>query len=430
MASNRDYALLITSSNVNWGTGGIERYIKAQVEYYLLNGVSCYTIFPIRKSMGPISVEYLGVMEGFDFLGVCAPQKLVNYFEKDAKDGAGQIFIHSLINWNIRVLQRLIEAINPSGVSFYLHDYYSICIQYNLLKNGKYYCGDSKVNASKCSDCEYYQRTIEHRTVLTHFFNNLGKYENKFIAPSETAKKMFAEAYPQFIGKIIVIPHLMGDGEYIRRKRKDITTMKIAFVGAKTISKGWDSWLRVSDAILEKTSNYKIYYFGEYEDHRPGITNIHVSTKDGKDAMIKALRDNNIDVCLLLSIWPETYSYTFFESEAAGCYIVTAKTSGNIAHMVLERNNGIVLDNSMDSLSELLFDYDAFSEKVKKYFDKDVIVPLGYRDNIPDVTCVFTSKNDRLNTAFSEVLKKRSFFALITEKLYTRKYSDYLEGTK
>ncbi len=428
MTSKTDYILLIASSNVNRGTGGIERYIKAQLDEYLARGISCYTIFPIRKKFGCISMEYLGVMDGYDFIGICTPNNLYYALLNSDTETVGEVYIHSLLNWNSKILQGIIEAIRPRRVSFYIHDYYSICVQYNLLRNGRYFCGDSKVNYEKCSRCKYYKSTVRNRQVTDDLFGIMSKYDLRFIAPSETAKRMFEKSYPQYCGRIIVIPHLIAEGRYIRKKKSNMESIKIAFVGAQTISKGWEDWLSVSDALLKSGLPYKMYYFGEKEDSRLGINNIRVSTTmDGKNAMVDALRENDIDVTVLWSIWPETYGYTFFESQAAGCFVVTTKDSGNMAHMINQNGNGIVLDNSLDSLTNLLLGFDYLKEKVTEYFDDDVIVPLGYRDNIPCVDMATQRKENKKVRAFNTAVQKNTPLSLIVEKLYKSKYSEYLK---
>ena len=58
--------------------------------------------------------------------------------------------------------------------------------------------------------------------------------------------------------------------------------------------------------------------------------------------MTKALRDNDIQVALLWAKWPETYSYTFYESLSANLYIITNRVSGNITNQVEERRCGMI----------------------------------------------------------------------------------------
>ena len=73
--------------------------------------------------------------------------------------------------------------------------------------------------------------------------------------------------------------------------------------------------------------------------------------------MTKKLRENKIDVVLLLSKVPETYSYTYYESIAAGAFIISYDVSGNIADQTNRRGNGIVF-SSKDDIVNYLNDMD------------------------------------------------------------------------
>jgi len=68
--------------------------------------------------------------------------------------------------------------------------------------------------------------------------------------------------------------------------------------------------------------------------------------------MTEALQDNNIDVAFLWSICPETFSFTLYESLAAGCTVLTNRNSGNIQAYVREHPEaGIVLEHENALLS-------------------------------------------------------------------------------
>ena len=81
----------------------------------------------------------------------------------------------------------------------------------------------------------------------------------------------------------------------------------------------------------------------------PGVNNIPVSFLDeGPDAMVKALRECQIDIAFLWSIWPETYSFTLYEAFAANCFVVTNSMSGNIAEQIRNNSRGIVFNDEAE----------------------------------------------------------------------------------
>ena len=64
--------------------------------------------------------------------------------------------------------------------------------------------------------------------------------------------------------------------------------------------------------------------------------------------MVNAIKKNDIDIVFLWSPWPETYSYTFFESYISGANVITCKDSGNIAYQVQKLKCGKVFNNEKD----------------------------------------------------------------------------------
>ena len=90
---------------------------------------------------------------------------------------------------------------------------------------------------------------------------------------------------------------------------------------------------------------------GKTDEHLPNVKEIEVSfLKDGADAMVNAIRRNKIDIAFLWSPWPETYSYTFYESYVGGAYVITNKDSGNIAVSTKRYNCGCVFDDEQELL--------------------------------------------------------------------------------
>ena len=80
--------------------------------------------------------------------------------------------------------------------------------------------------------------------------------------------------------------------------------------------------------------------------------------------MVVELMKNSIDISFLWSIWPETYSYTYYESFAAGSFVITNNLSGNIADQVRNNKNGIVLEDYSE-LIDLLSNEDYLSYLVE-----------------------------------------------------------------
>jgi hypothetical protein len=89
--------------------------------------------------------------------------------------------------------------------------------------------------------------------------------------------------------------------------------MNIAFIGNFATKKGS---LLFKDLVLDLKNEYKWFMFG-YKGDVDSFNQIkkyikHSGLYEGGQ-LPQLLKKNKIDLCLILSIWPETYSKTFFE---------------------------------------------------------------------------------------------------------------------
>ena len=96
--------------------------------------------------------------------------------------------------------------------------------------------------------------------------------------------------------------------------------------------------------------------------------------------MLKALRENKIQVAILWSICPETFSFTYYECFAAGVFVITNQNSGNIEAMVRENKNGIVLRDEME-LRRFLSNAKLLKEKIMDWVERDYNCPEILREN-------------------------------------------------
>lgn len=107
---------------------------------------------------------------------------------------------------------------------------------------------------------------------------------------------------------------------------------------------------------------------------------------------------NDIQVVLLWAKWPETYSYTFFESLSANLYIITNRVSGNITNQVEERRCGIILED-VNELYQLFGDKEELREKINDFRIKYDGGPYYLKEN--DEIVEYSLKKMTRNTMVS-----------------------------
>ena len=130
--------------------------------------------------------------------------------------------------------------------------------------------------------------------------------------------------------------------------------MRVAYIGYARAHKGWPIWMEVVSRT-QSLGAYEFIHLGSHEtaDTGSGLRHYNVQTSPGHpDAMVDAVRDLGVDLVLVLSTWPETFSYVAYEALAGGADVVCLADSGNVADTVLRRGRGIVASHEAS-----LFDF-------------------------------------------------------------------------
>jgi glycosyltransferase involved in cell wall biosynthesis len=229
-------------------------------------------------------------------------------------------------------------------IYWWLHDYFTICPSYNLFDKRNQYCGFPN---AECKNCSFYSDEY-----IASYYNIFLMVQSRLtiVAPSEITKEIWGARYHNFINNIKVVPHwdIINDEE---EKGYSNEKIRIAFLGTMQENKGARAWEKLIQSI--DRNRFELFHFGKtYDKKKTGgqfVQNILVSQGE----MISVLKRNTIDIAFLWSTWPETYSYTYFEAYAAGCYVLTNTVSGNISAMVAQKKNGKVLDNIEECISWL-----------------------------------------------------------------------------
>lgn len=355
------YVLSISSNNYMVGLGGTNKAIKAHQELLNNNKISYLFLCPFYKdnksqnNKNSESTNYWIVYNDGNYTGVYKTENIINQIifhnERDYKLSC--FFIHHLKDISIYSVQRIIDC-TDAVIYLYIHDYYTICPCYTLIRNKGYFCGGGEVSSQKCEGCCHMSDAIPHFKKIYDFLHK-NKIRLNIIAPSEAASKVWLKAYPDFVDHVKIIYHQTCTGLY-QNNLEELSPedpIRIAFVGKSNLSKGWEQWKRLVYDIPNHATNIELYHFGSADEYIPKVKVVPVDFRNDMNEMVNALRSNKIHCSILWSIWPETYSYTFYECFASNTFIITNKLSGNIKDQVLRNHNGVVLDNE-DELHALI----------------------------------------------------------------------------
>jgi hypothetical protein len=345
MVYNR-FILAISHSDYLTKLGGTEKLIQAEESLLKEEKISYIQIYPLKISTTDSSNQYIGVnidSKPAGYFSVFQLITILNLLQHNHSIYHIATHIHHLLDFSFPAAEYLLDHCPSGEIRFYLHDYYSICPQFNLLFNDKNFCGVT-LNSSLCNRCCW----GKERAIHYHFFQKLFKNrEITFISPSESAMEIWIKNFPEFSDRVVIYPHQIIKPRIEAQEHPKNKKIRIAFIGYQQLNKGWKVWKQLVKGIDH--NYFECFHFGSAYKNINKVSLVPISfINDGHDSMIKSLKEYNIDIAFLWSIWPETYSFTFFESLAAGCFIVTHKTSGNIAVQVKKYSNGMVFDTELD----------------------------------------------------------------------------------
>lgn len=360
---NRNYVLAVSHANYLVALGGTEKVLhEEQVELEKRN-ISYIQVYPCDSYDNCVEKKHSDQLVGVNVDSVPVGNftivqlgLILQLLNLSRTTNAAAIHIHHLMGLSILGIKCLINTIQAQKLRFFLHDYYTICPQFNLLKDDKIYCGGPPVESEECRECIWGEKRKAQFSMFKAVFKSV---KADFVIPSEIAATIWSRSFPEHANHLRVVPHQIpreigGNGpERLERLNDPGYRPKIAYVGYEGVNKGCYTWWNITSEQTVK-KQYELFHLGAASVDIPGVTTVPVSFLDeGPDAMVKALDKHQIDIAFLWSIWPETYSFTLYEALASGCLVVTNSLSGNIAEQVKGGSRGIVFNDEAEMLKFL-----------------------------------------------------------------------------
>ena len=419
---NKKYILAISFANYVIAKSGMPKVMLSHQILFNKAETSYISLFSVKKNIYHDKYTlfcYFGILVDGEFIGVYSINEIIKMLKSldiNGYDLLG-IHIHHLLYIKLKHIQRLLDHVLNVPIKIFLHDYYYACTRYNLMYNKEYYCGGKGLNSINCSGCKYYESSIKQEKLIHEIFTT-HKERITFISPSDITKDIFLRFHPEYKNQTIVISHqnLIGHNkdnlELIEKNEK----IRIAFLGMPARHKGWDAWVKLVNYLPK--DKYEFYVFNSSKDEYEGMNKVYIQF-DGShlNSMVDALCKNKIHIAFLWAIWPETYSYTCFESYAANAFIITNEYSGNITDVIKKYNNVMILS---DNYCEVLSHYDSLREMINSYRLNNQGGPLLLEDNDEIVQMSF-DEEDSYIVDIKETVKMPSMMGKIVDKLYRKR---------
>lgn len=275
-------------------------------------------------------------------LGPVSMQRLIELVSDQPRDMSdARVLVHSILGHRPESVVDLTNALGTEEVVFWLHDHSTLCPSYNLLRNNVTYCGAPPVDSDACNVCVYGEVREEQISRIRTLF---AKTKVQAIAPSDFQKEFWQSRSELPVASIRSEP-LATIADVIETHDRVSKTANIAFAGWPAPHKGWNEFL----LLLEEFGHDEQFSFHVFSTNpKPlrGATVHHVEvTPDAPNAMRDALFENEIDVVVHWTHWPETFSFVAHEALAADCMLLTSGVSGNVNALAATYPGILVLES-------------------------------------------------------------------------------------
>ena len=195
------------------------------------------------------------------------------------------------------------------------------------------------------------------------------------VTPTDSAKEIVQKYFPDV--NIKSIEHGVEKLEYEYQRDGGQAKKNIAFLGGINKIKGVDFLKDFIEEANREDGKYIVHLFGSTceEELNQSNGNYIYHGKYNREDVVKTLKENQIDLVVLLAIWPETYSYTLTESLMAEIPVL-ALDYGALSERISKYEYGWLLDRNvefeailkkLDAIFENEEDYEQKISNIKKY---------------------------------------------------------------
>ncbi|MEA2554551.1 MAG: hypothetical protein QOJ65_2727, partial [Fimbriimonadaceae bacterium] len=304
------FALAISHDSFQAFTGGIQTLINDERKALDLGGASQVHACPVERINRHSTDDRLDLIVSVDGKPLCVAdsREFVNALTALTPDApCVSVQVHHTMNWSIGALDELLSKFPDAPKFFWIHDYYTVCEGYNLLRNDRAFCNAPPVDSNSCSICKYGVHRPEHLAAMKAFLDRWGF---EFLAPSTRAAEVWLKGYPEHKDRLKVTPiyDLVPTETQNVRPEPNGRKIRVAFPGISYEFKGWSGWRRLVDA-LQNNSDYELIHLGQktealqhttfperFRRVRSGPENAH--------ALPDALQEENVDIVFYCPIWP------------------------------------------------------------------------------------------------------------------------------
>lgn len=347
--SRRPLIVSVSHDDYTRSVGGIQNCINMEAQAAADAGIDYLHLYPRtnRSWLAPSGVRLvLGTTLNGDDTGSFETTDFLNAFAKAGPVGS-RLVVHSLLGHNPAWISALSRLCTGNAPVFWTHDHTAICPSYTLQRNDVVSCGGPALDSRQCGLCTYgEERKGGHVDQISTL---LGQIDPIVVSPSEFSRQFFSARVARRFSTAVV-EHCVLTNRH-KATVKD-GAVRVAFVGTPAYHKGWSRFVDLVHRF-GGSEDYEFMVFGpEKTELSDRIAHRAVSViRQGRMAMVEALRRDDVDLVFLWPTWQETFCIVAYEAAAAGARILTNPGSGNVARLVATGDCGTVFNDFAEVLA-------------------------------------------------------------------------------
>jgi len=363
----RELLVIISSSKVDGGVyltidhalgGGANDYRDKRVEEYANNNRKVLELrYNYHQNIFTLKFRYKVYEFTFNIFSLDEVKILMNYIE------IREIFLNSTVSFKTpyEILEWIVELKSSTKAELILpiHDFYPICPNYTLLDNSSRYC-DIPSDLTKCKECMKRREFdgdifIEEEIDISKWREAWGEIidiSDKILCFSTSSKEILTKAYRDIDeSRVELIPHkAQYQLEAIEiEPRDEDSTITIGILGSINVAKGAEVIKELVERIEKENLDIQVVLIGEISN--PIISpKFKITGRYKRERLPSLIKNHKIDIFLIPSIWPETFSYTTQEIMMMNMPLMVFNL-GAPAERVKDYKRGVVLEeNYIDNI--------------------------------------------------------------------------------
>ncbi len=302
-----------------------------------------------------------------------------------------------------------------------LHDYYLLSKEPDLLRldlsKKPYFFKKPEAYIRYILKNAKLSKKIEIETIRFKYVVSLINEVDIFVGPSNFVKIQFEKIFPDL--PLILIEHgtdLLKNQKNIFRVKKYLT---IAFLGAGALNKGIIDFIKLSqDKRLKDKFIWKIiggidYKLIDESGLSKFLQDIQQIGPYELNRLQEILSKEAVDIAMVPSIWPETYSYTLSESIQANIPVI-GRNIGALGERIKKHRAGWAFNTYEDAakiLKHLYHNQSLIAEKLKQLSNIEIYKSSEMTNHYMKLyTKLMSKRNKKVRMIYHNKIESNRFF--------------------